>query len=103
MDDDERDDDVNYDDSDDEGSTAAPGLVRDPSSKANELLEDGDSLPVDDIDGELNLASVRVREVLADGPISEEEKQGVGATKRAMHKVKGGEEDGGTFDLKPWR
>ena len=65
--------------------------------------DDGDSLPVDDIDGELDLMSVRVREVLVDGPISEDEKQGMGATKKAMHKVKGEDEDGGSFDLKPWR
>jgi hypothetical protein len=59
---------------------------------------------VDDTDSELDLKSVLVREVLADGPISQDAMQGVGATKKVMHKVEGGEEDWGSFDeSKPGR
>jgi hypothetical protein len=50
------------------------------------------------------LKSVLVREVLADGPISQDAMQGVGETKKVMHKVEGGEEDWGSFDeSKPGR
>ena len=63
--------------------------VHDSSGVTEPHPDDGDSLPVNNIDGELDLTSVWVCKVLADGPISEDEKQGMGVTKKAMHKVKG--------------
>ncbi|KAF6741800.1 hypothetical protein DFP72DRAFT_228642 [Ephemerocybe angulata] len=98
LDDDERDADPNYDESDDETELRVPR-----PADSNDSKEDGLTLP-EESNGDINLASVEVREILADGPIAPEA-GGEKATVVVSGRVKGGEgatRDDEDFELKPW-
>ncbi|KAF5328452.1 hypothetical protein D9611_015136 [Ephemerocybe angulata] len=103
LDDDERDEDVNYDESDDEDfvppNTSTTSMT--PEVKASVELDSDTVLPEDSDTSEFNLASLDVQELLADGPIPRGRIPLPAVATKADLKCDE-EEDDGSFDLGGW-
>ncbi|KAG5635387.1 hypothetical protein H0H81_011463, partial [Sphagnurus paluster] len=89
--------DPNYDESDNEDDIAVPN---DDSTNPTEI-EPSDSLPEDSVDGEIDLTSSVLEEILADHPVKPKMSKTVKQNLHAKVKIDS-EEEGGEFLLQPW-
>ncbi|RXW11937.1 hypothetical protein EST38_g13918 [Candolleomyces aberdarensis] len=100
IDEDERDENINYDESDEEIDHP---ISHKCEKKMEQLLGDNDdgdgvSIPGEGDGSELNLASNEIRELLADSPLPRQQEAKSGGSNAEVEM----EESGGTFDLGSW-